>query len=89
MVCAPSLDWTGQGQARVRAERSNLPINFMHLTIMADVIRLLIVDAHAVVRKGLAMVLRLEADAEHIQTNRTNPVYSTWLAAFTACKIFW
>jgi len=31
---------------------------------MADVIRLLIVDDHAVVRKGLAMVLRLEADLE-------------------------
>jgi len=31
---------------------------------MPDVIRLLIVDDHAVVRKGLAMVLRLEPDLE-------------------------
>jgi DNA-binding NarL/FixJ family response regulator len=31
---------------------------------MADPIRLLIVDDHAVVRKGLAMVLRLEADLD-------------------------
>ena len=31
---------------------------------MPDPIRLLIVDDHAVVRKGLAMVLRLEPDIE-------------------------
>ncbi len=33
---------------------------------MADPIRILIVDDHAVVRKGLAMVLRLEPDLEVI-----------------------
>lgn len=31
---------------------------------MPDTIRILIVDDHAVVRKGLAMVLRLEPDIE-------------------------
>ncbi|MBI3739095.1 MAG: DNA-binding response regulator, partial [Chloroflexi bacterium] len=31
---------------------------------MSDSIRILIVDDHAVVRKGLAMVLRLEPDLE-------------------------
>src|SRR6266508_550823 len=36
----------------------------MDLPIVPDPIRILIVDDHAVVRKGLAMVLRLEPDLE-------------------------
>src|SRR6266498_1581692 len=36
----------------------------MDLPIVPDPIRILIVDDHAVVRKGLAMVLRLESDLE-------------------------
>jgi DNA-binding NarL/FixJ family response regulator len=36
----------------------------MAIITMPDQIRILIVDDHAVVRKGLAMVLRLEPDLE-------------------------
>jgi len=38
----------------------------MDITTMPEPIRILIVDDHAVVRKGLAMVLRLESDLEVI-----------------------
>src|SRR5512139_909141 len=50
------------GPAPGHASRLNFPST--DTTTMPEPIRLLIVDDHAVVRKGLAMVLRLEADIE-------------------------